>query len=531
MKVVSKQLRKYGNRHFKRRERMIKRNSVEGIRSLLDERKFKLAETCIEEYIEENGEDCYIIHEYGKFYEKQFMLKKAKKYFEKNINNNSENMYYSLYELAKLEKYERNYDKAIEYLNTIIRSNHYDKSHALLELTKVYIILERYDDAEATLQEIFNGEYDEKTYRKALSSLLHSKINNGKVKEAEIVLEELKEISDHPKTKLLEGELEEKKGNKTKAYSLYKEIIKNKKECTENASYELAKLEMEIENYDESIKLINTFVFDNNIIYNIEMYEVKINCYIKMGEYDKAKECINKLKSLNNTYDNISNYYLGKIEFYVQNYAEALEYYNKIDEIHFRTYRDSLYKKICCLIKLEKYEEAYLSFEELKRVDISKKYWFKYNTLEIYLKSVMGIPFDAEPKNYLESLMVDYNYQDVIDHINKHKENDDTKLNHTLFYENINVEELYQYALDQIKDENYKDNSFNDAYVFEYKGAGYNKTKELNYVKVITIPNTKKIITMYPYDYIDKNKKKEKAKEKVKTLSRIDKFNQKYGIT
>ena len=162
MKVVSKQLRKYGNRHFKRRERMIKRNSVEGIRSLLDERKFKLAETCIEEYIEENGEDCYIIHEYGKFYEKQFMLKKAKKYFEKNINNNSENMYYSLYELAKLEKYERNYDKAIEYLNTIIRSNHYDKSHALLELTKVYIILERYDDAEATLQEIFNGEYDEK---------------------------------------------------------------------------------------------------------------------------------------------------------------------------------------------------------------------------------------------------------------------------------------------------------------------------------------------------------------------------------
>lgn len=531
MGVVSKQLRKYGNSDDKKRKRLTKKHGIEGIRTLIEEEKYKLVKICIEEYIKENGEDCYIIHEYGKFYQKQYMLAEAKKYFEKNVNSNSENVAYSLYELAKLEKYERNYDKAIKYLTTIINSNHYDKSHALLELSKIYVILERYDDAEAILQEIFNDEYDEKTYIKALSSFLHLKINNGKLKEAEIILDGLKEISDHPKNKLLEGELEERKGNKTKAYSLYKEIIKNNKECTANASYELAKLEMEVEHYDEAIKLINTFVFDNNIIYNIEMYELKINCYIKMGEYEIAKECINKLKSINTIYENIANYYLGKIEFYNQNYIEALEYYNKIDKIHVRTFRNSLYKKICCLIKIEKYEEAYNTFEELKRIDVSKKYWFKYNTIEIFLKSMLGILCEAEPKNYLENLMIEYNYETVIEHINKHKEPDETKLNHTIFNENIDIEELYEYALDQIKEENYKDNSFNDAYVFEYKGAGYSKTKELDYVKVVTLPNSNKIITMYPYDCIKKNKIKEKQKEKIKIPSRIDKFNQKYGVT
>ena len=51
--------------------------------------------------------------------------------------------------------------------------------------------------------------------------------------------------------------------------------------------------------YDEAIKVIDLFIDDNSIRYNVEMFEIKINCYIKMGDYSKAKECIDKLISLN----------------------------------------------------------------------------------------------------------------------------------------------------------------------------------------------------------------------------------------
>jgi len=530
MRPTKKRLRKYGNRAEKKKINLIKKHGIEGIRSLLDESKFVLAKTCMDEYIEENGYDCYIIHEYGKYYSKQFKLSEARKCFEKNINDNSENICYSLFELSKIEKLERNYDEAIKCLHAIIRSNHYDKSHARIELAKIYTILENYDFAEDILLEILNEDFSEHTYEVAKSCLIQSKINSGKIKDAEKLLEELKENSNHPKVKFLEGQLEERKNNKLKAYEIYHEIIRNGRECTENASYELAKIEMEKGNYDEAIKVIDLFIDDNSIRYNVEMFEIKINCYIKMGDYSKAKECIDKLISLNDKCENIVNYYLGKIEFYTKNYFESLEYYNKIDETNFRTYRDSLYKKMCCLIKLERYEDAYNTFEELKRVDVSKRYYGKYNTLELYLKGMMGQSCEVEPRCYIETLLIDYDYDLVIEHINKHKEPDETKISHTIFNENIDTYELYNYALDQINEENYLNNSFNDAYVFKYEGVGYSNTKELNYVKVVTIPNTKKIITMYPYDYIVNLKTKEKDKTKIKKTSRIDKFNQKYGI-
>ena len=531
MKVVSKRSRKYGTRSEKRQERIAKRHTIEGIRILLEEMKFKLAHTCIEEYIKENGYDCYIIHEYGKFYQRQSNLKEARKYFNMNIENNSENMCYSLYELAKLEKYEGNYEKAIEYLNAIINSKHYDKSHAMLELAKIYTISENYDEAEVRLNELINSEFDEATKDAAFYSLIQSKINCGKTKEASILLEQIESKHEDPKIKMLIGQLEEKKGNTVKAYEIYYDILKNSKECKISVSYELAKIEMELENYDIALTLLDSILESNNLSYNVEALEVKINCLIKMGSYEQAKVSIKDLLNINSKSENIANYYLGKIEFYQHDYEKALSFYEKVSKNNKRTYRDMLYKKICCLIKIKNYKEAYNTFEELKEFDLNSKYGNKYNMIEIYLKNMLNEKHNIEPKNYIENLLNDYNYQGVIKHINKHKEMDETKINHTIFNENIDLEELYKYVILNINDDNFTSNNFNDVYTIEYKNIGYSKTKELHYIRVVTIPNSKKIVTMYPYDnkMLYKNKKIEK--NKIKTKSRIDKFNQKYGIT
>lgn len=470
MKSTSKQIRKYGTFSKRLDLNKTKKNQIVSIRSLIEEGKFSLAKVNIDNYIEEYGYDCYIIHEYGKYYEKQNLLDSAKNYFNINIENKSENMYYSLYELAKIEKEFGNYNKAINYLIEIINSKHLDKSHAILELAKVYIILEKYEEAEFKLKEILDSSVNNTLKEGAYQLLIQVKINNLKIKEAEQLLKKFQnEISDS-KIKFLFGQLENKKGNKVKAYQIFNDIIKNENECKLKASYELALLEIEMNHLDRAFELLNFIIERKNFHYN-EALETKINCLIKIGNFKNAYECIDKL--LNDKENkNIANYYIAKIETYNKNYNKALSLFETITKENLRIYRNMLYRKTCILIKQEKYEEAYHTFTCLKECDYNKKYENKYNLLEIYLKNMLNKPCTIEPKSYNEALLCEYKYEQVIEHIKKHKEEDNNKINHTIFNSEFDIEELYKYAIENINENNFEINSFNDSYILEYPNIG-----------------------------------------------------------
>ena len=78
-----------------------------------------------------------------------------------------------------------------------------------------------------------------------------------------------------------------------------------------------------------------------------------------------------------------------------------------------------------------------------------------------------------------------------------------------------------------------------EIYYFGVSNVGYINNTNCNFIKVIVIPNTNNIISMYPtneadYNYIsniniDYDKLFERN-NKVKIISRIDKFNKKYNI-
>ena len=77
-----------------------------------------------------------------------------------------------------------------------------------------------------------------------------------------------------------------------------------------------------------------------------------------------------------------------------------------------------------------------------------------------------------------------------------------------------------------------------EIHYFSIANIGYFDNMPCSFIKVIVIPNPNKIINMYPTNEIDYNsvcnleydveKLFIKNEEKVKTLSRIDKFNTKY---
>lgn len=81
-------------------------------------------------------------------------------------------------------------------------------------------------------------------------------------------------------------------------------------------------------------------------------------------------------------------------------------------------------------------------------------------------------------------------------------------------------------ALEKIKEDTFSYNEFVDVYIIRYDNVGIDKYNNItDYIKVVSLPNSKEIITIFPYD---KSLKKEKTK--VKELTRIDKFNLKYGM-
>lgn len=112
--------------------------------------------------------------------------------------------------------------------------------------------------------------------------------------------------------------------------------------------------------------------------------------------------------------------------------------------------------------------------------------------------------------------------------------------NKSYFNENLDIEYLFKLIRKSI-DNSKKCNidSHLEEHYFAIPNVGYSMSGNLcNVIKVVVVPNTNNIMTMYPTDkYIENNlcnlecdydKLFKVEKPKVKTMSRIDKFNQRY---
>ena len=111
---------------------------------------------------------------------------------------------------------------------------------------------------------------------------------------------------------------------------------------------------------------------------------------------------------------------------------------------------------------------------------------------------------------------------------------DEKKILHSVYSEDINIEELYEYTSAQIQNLEPIEGSINDKYIIKCdKIVGITIDKQpTDTIKVIVIPNTKDIITMYPIPTINNKLEIENnytsSKQKVRE-SQIDKFNRRYA--
>lgn len=190
---------------------------------------------------------------------------------------------------------------------------------------------------------------------------------------------------------------------------------------------------------------------------------------------------------------------------------EALEILKSQDSNYFCVYK-SLSE---AYIKLEKYDKLYnlwkkninRNFQDLKREKDLKKTEQYLKRVQVFLKLFVNKRIETPKElDYKEQQYGKYDHKKALEHITlRHtsKNNIPTKDTGTIFYNKYDLEELFlaisrniEFEKREIKLNWY----FSDTYIFRFANIGISDYdgRKLNFIRVATIPNTNKIITMFP---------------------------------
>ena len=275
---------------------------------------------------------------------------------------------------------------------------------------------------------------------------------------------------------------------------------------------------------------------------------------------------------LKNDFARIKNlYFNGEYKRFIKESSEYLE--KDKDNVKMRFMRAKVYKK------LEMFNEAIADLKYILSVDnknnhaLSELYFVLYQTkeyeeamnllpvvyslrsirpeslytTELVMRKALNLPIDMKKGfhgDYVTDQLVSYDKNRAIEHVKAHLySNLNINSDISYFSQNIDIEALFEIVSKSLKTaKRVNTEEVLERYYFTISNIGIYNKESCNYIKVVVEPNTNNIITMYPIVAVDYNYLsmldcddykiifKVCEKEKVKTLSRIDKFNMKYKV-
>lgn len=321
---------------------------------------------------------------------------------------------------------------------------------------------------------------------------IYNEINNNKNidKNLEILLELEKGIFLKSKIKYLIGQVYIKKKEIINGLKKFKELYEY--DNSFNSLMSLINCLMEIGDINQAIKYIEKCDDPE------QKYLLYGKIYFKIREYDKAIKAFNKLKYSKLNYE--ANLFLSDIYFNMENYEKAKEYRRKSMYGNSRNLIKLFFIKIDllensrdCTKKIEQYK---------KEKEIKPRERTHLNRIIEYNNYINNKLKKEECKTYNAKQLYSYSKSLAIKHINqKHKFFQDLSYE---FFDYINIEEIYDYCFSHLDNIIVKDIS--DKYIVElpYEVGGL-ENQTTNLVEVVTIHNTKNILTIYPV--FNKNRK------------------------
>lgn len=245
-------------------------------------------------------------------------------------------------------------------------------------------------------------------------------------------------------------------------------------------------------------------------------YPSYISCLITLGNFDEAKKKLDYIKNIQ----------------YVDNKFKLKLVKDKKLKTRF------IFSYLQLLTYQGKYEEVYKFFINYP-LEIKKD----LSSVVFYCKCRLGMiePTTRIKYFYLFRQIVNYDELDFLFHIRKHTADFNKDLdisNPAIFNSDFPIDNVIETIKSYMPSTKRLFTGFyEDTYIFKYDCCGRVNNKSTNYFRVVCFHDTSNIITMYPnhgceeLPYIDLNylnKSTCMTNSKTRTLSQIDKFNQRY---
>ena len=155
----------------------------------------------------------------------------------------------------------------------------------------------------------------------------------------------------------------------------------------------------------------------------------------------------------------------------------------------------------------------------------------------LYFKCLSGEKVSSSyVPSYFGSQILDYSEDRMLEYIKSNNATDEKKPNYCYFIPDFPFEKVIEEVKEKLPYSQKRNSKFfTNTYVFKYTGCGTFNEKSCDYFRVITLNNSNKIMTLYPIsegedmEYTDLNYLKSNEESHVKRMTRIDKFNSRYG--
>lgn len=519
-----------------------RKRQVDSIKYFIDKGNYSKATSEIIHYLDKNPSDMYGQFLHGRLLVLMNDYENAKQVFSTVASSESKNRYTALVELGNIAKLEGKIDKAREYYKRAIEKSPNTEFDAIFALSDLERQQRNYDEALKVLNLLDNYNVSAKIEKVKIL------IEQGKRSIAETMLFATTPINRYQERQIAleKGKLSRLKGEWTKAKFYYLEAKEalEKDEVYYQTLYEEAKLAMYLGNYDEVVDNCEE-LYTTKRSFNKEINLMLAQAKQIQGKYKSALE--NYHLAIDSTNDNIhyeSCYHLGLMEFMMGNLEEAKNHL-KISLGGNKISKSEVYQKLIgILLKEKKYKDARVYLDKLKEVySEATSYPYTLDAIELLIDKNTGKQLPRRDKAvYINKQVIKYNKMQAIHHIKTRHQT--TNTTSSGFSKTINIDTLYEIIRHQMTTENMINEDIFDIYEIDYPRAGYDReTMELvDRIRVIVIPGTKDIITMYPchssktprqgdiskifqQDTINKNP----AIAKNKQNDRISRFYQRYN--
>ncbi len=511
-------------------------NKLKIVRNFVKGNNFKRASLILKDLEEEFSYDKYYILECGIYYfelaqfeeNSNVLFSKSLEYFEDLTTCSLK--YRAYYYMGKINLINKNYDMAYYYFNLIEKNDCKEKKYAELELSKLY---KYQNDYEKALEYLYSMDEYENLSNSFYASYKLEMADNyislkNYVKATEIINSILnnknyKTLFD--KAYYLKAVIEYENSN---YYDCNNYLLKIKKQCNKDLLLK-ANVQYKFNNCSIAYKLCN-MISDNSFVAddkNVLLAKIKIKC----NELESATQILKTLIESNNEHINL-NYYLGLINFKINNFEDAKKNFNICVENNLNNSNFAELQLIFIDIKQNNIKEAYSKFKELTKLNFfTNGNFYIGSLLSAYLSTYYNVDFKIDNHAYSIKQILNYSEEETRKHILQHTI--EMGENHSLYNENIDIDELIHYTKSNLNEDTYNGNNFFDEYIIGYENVGVSNGVVQNYIRVITIPNTDKIITVYPFsEYKIETEDKiypEYSTKKYVKVSQIEKFCNRYG--